>query len=486
MVKIPKQAQDRTTKLYNAYCKYLLSYEMLPEDEKAKLLQLVTEERNQRLQQRQNKVCHQLNEDDGPNKCIAKGKSTSVNAFQRVARNIQSMWFREDPTPEQVESEYWKIVQDASSHVTVQCGYINSGNQSTFLPNKKESSSAKHGWNFNMLSQNPLSVLRHLGPVPGVTLPILHIGMLFTTSCWSVNRHNLPYVHYLHSGADLIWYSIPKQLKHKLKNAMKELVPGRIGNGEAWLKEDAVMINPELLVEKGVSVGRIIQKQHQFVVVFPYTYTSSLTCGYSVSECLPYATPDWLPLGQAIAQVLRRNCLWPEMFSLDSLLRRIVKAEPAVSDELLTQALPFLEKAIEHELSLRKQLYDAGLKNAKKMNANEPLVPSSPKRRRLNDGEEENRCEVYKRICYFSMVVNEVDDSLYCLDHALSHIQKKRNLKACRLYYRYSDEDLQELLKNASSRLNSKEPGTAITDSSPKRKSTKVNETSRLKKLNVD
>ena len=45
---------------------------MLPEDEKAKLLQQVTEERNQQLQQRQNKVCHQLNEDEGHNRCIAK------------------------------------------------------------------------------------------------------------------------------------------------------------------------------------------------------------------------------------------------------------------------------------------------------------------------------------------------------------------------------------------------------------------------------
>lgn len=25
----------------------------------------------------------------------------------------------------------------------------------------------RHGWNFNVLSQNPLSVLRHLGPIPG-------------------------------------------------------------------------------------------------------------------------------------------------------------------------------------------------------------------------------------------------------------------------------------------------------------------------------
>ncbi|CAI9714889.1 protein Jumonji-like isoform X1 [Octopus vulgaris] len=471
MVKIPKQAQDRTTKLYNAYCKYLLSYEMLSEEEKTKILHQVTDERLQQLQQRQNGMSRQHTEDT-IDCCVAKGKTTSINAFQRVSRNVQSMWFRDDPTPEQVESDYWKVVEEASSHVVVQCGHINSGNQGTFFPCKKDSPYTKHGWNFNVLSQNPLSVLRHLGPIPGVTLPVLHIGMLFTTSCWSTSRHSLPYIHYLHTGADLIWYSIPKQLKQNLKAAIKELVPGHVWDDDGWFKEDFIMMNPELLVKKGVSVGRIVQKQHQFVVVFPFTYTASLNCGFSISESLPYATPDWLPLGQAIAQVLRKNCLWPEMFSLDSLLRHMVKTEPAVSEELLMQAIPFLIKAIEHELSLRKQLYDAGLKNSARMNAHEPLV-SSFKRKRANDGSSENRCEVYKRICYFSMVVNEVDESLYCLDHALAHIQKKRNLKACKLYYRFSDENLEELLKIASNRLCMKETNNAITDPSPKRKSVK-------------
>ena len=35
--------------------------------------------------------------------------------------------------------------------------------------------------------------------------------------------------------------------------------------------------------------------------------------------------------------------------------------------------------------------------------------------------------------------MNEADHSVYCLDHGLSHIQKKRNLKNCKLSYRYSE-----------------------------------------------
>ena len=41
--------------------------------------------------------------------------------------------------------------------------------------------------------------------LPGVTVPQLHVGMLFSTVCWSRNEHFLPTLHYLHTGADVIW-----------------------------------------------------------------------------------------------------------------------------------------------------------------------------------------------------------------------------------------------------------------------------------------
>lgn len=39
----------------------------------------------------------------------------------------------------------------------------------------------------------------------GVTVPTLHVGMLFTASCWSTDIHHLPYVQYLHGEADIVW-----------------------------------------------------------------------------------------------------------------------------------------------------------------------------------------------------------------------------------------------------------------------------------------
>ncbi len=39
----------------------------------------------------------------------------------------------------------------------------------------------------------------------GVTVPVLHVSMLFSTSCWSSDTHLLPYIVYKHTGADSVW-----------------------------------------------------------------------------------------------------------------------------------------------------------------------------------------------------------------------------------------------------------------------------------------
>ena len=38
-----------------------------------------------------------------------------------------------------------------------------------------------------------------------LNVPELHVRMLFSTQFWSCDQHSLPVIHYLHSGADVIW-----------------------------------------------------------------------------------------------------------------------------------------------------------------------------------------------------------------------------------------------------------------------------------------
>lgn len=64
-------------------------------------------------------------------------------------------------------------------------------------------------------------------------------------------------------------------------------------------------ISPEVLSREGIKVHRTVQQSGQFVVVFPGTFVSRVCCGYSVSETVHFATPQWMNLGYEAAKVRR-------------------------------------------------------------------------------------------------------------------------------------------------------------------------------------
>lgn len=82
------------------------------------------------------------------------------------------------------------------------CPWLLSGSESyLFLFGEKEVISK------GCYSEMMLAVLIMPCPpfVVGVTIPWLNIGMVFSTSCWSRDQNHLPYIDYLHTGADCIW-----------------------------------------------------------------------------------------------------------------------------------------------------------------------------------------------------------------------------------------------------------------------------------------
>ncbi|EMS51562.1 Lysine-specific demethylase lid [Triticum urartu] len=65
-------------------------------------------------------------------------------------------------------------------------------------------------WNLKKLSRLSKSILRLLRTaIPGVTDPMLYIGMLFSMFAWHVEDHYLYSINYHHCGASKTWYGIP-------------------------------------------------------------------------------------------------------------------------------------------------------------------------------------------------------------------------------------------------------------------------------------
>ena len=190
ILRIPRWAQDRSFKLYDVYCKHLLSYDTLTSQEKDRIIQQVLSD----------KLRGRLNLD-----CVLKGKSRSLAEFFNSARSALVRWFNGPPSSSQVETEYWRILNERTEHVSVNSAHVDTKHCGGGFPTKKDSPYSRHGWNFNILQHNNASVLKHLGLVSGVTIPELHMGMLFSTNCWCSDPHGLPYISYLHTGGDIIW-----------------------------------------------------------------------------------------------------------------------------------------------------------------------------------------------------------------------------------------------------------------------------------------
>ncbi|KAJ8929941.1 hypothetical protein NQ314_017306, partial [Rhamnusium bicolor] len=114
LMKIPKSAQDRVTKLDDIYCKYLLPYDTLSPAEREKLFDDVETEWAKRESKGLIKAQQKLvaadaggegdseSEDNDIEECITKGRNMALNAFYRIARNTMSMYLKTtEPTAQE-------------------------------------------------------------------------------------------------------------------------------------------------------------------------------------------------------------------------------------------------------------------------------------------------------------------------------------------------------------------------------------------------
>lgn len=535
LLRIPKSAQDRLAKLQEAYLQYLLSYDLLSPEEHRRLEQDVLAEKEamerkwgpleghtdscqpslslpryepkngltglnhrngfrnhgkepdaQRQAGRRRLFAQEKKgdkadikeageeEDEGvlsdQHKCIYKGRSVSLTTFYRIARNTMMMCFSKEPVAAEVEQDFWQIVEQRDCHVAVHYGKVDTNTHGSGFPVSKTEPFSKHGWNLTVLPHNSGSILRHLGAVPGVTVPWLNIGMVFSTSCWSQDQNHLPYIDYLHTGADCIWYSVPAEEKTKLDKVVHTLLQANGTPGLEMLEKN-IMISPEVLSREGIKVYRTVQQSGQFVVVFPGAFVSRVCCGYSVSETVHFATPQWMNLGYEAAKDLKcRHIAKP--FSMEKLLYQIATAEAKRENRLVLSTISSLLKDLRNiEMKQRQELYEAGLLSSARYcthdNNQSPADARKKPRKWLALESSERRCQTCQHLCYLSMVVQENENVVFCLECALNYVEKHKSCLGLKMMYRYDEEQINSLvnqvcgkalLRNASDVCNGSSP----------------------------
>jgi len=145
-----------------------------------------------------------------------------------MATNFKKRWFRsKEPSIEEIEKEYWRIIETCEDYVQVDYGSdLDVLKHRSGFPREFRNSNnplAKCGWNMNILPKFNGSILSHIKqPIPGVTHPMLYIGMLFSTFCWHNEDNYLYSINYLHMGEPKIWYGIPGESSKDFEAVMKE------------------------------------------------------------------------------------------------------------------------------------------------------------------------------------------------------------------------------------------------------------------------
>ncbi|XP_052202742.1 lysine-specific demethylase JMJ18-like isoform X2 [Diospyros lotus] len=262
------------------------------------------------------------------------GSDFTLQEFQKYANHFKECYFgmkdsvedattngteqeRWEPSIEEIEGEYWRIVEQPTDEVEVyygadlETGAFGSGfpKASSSLSKIKSDQYAVSGWNLNNFARLPGSVLCFEGcDISGVLVPWLYIGMCFSSFCWHVEDHHLYSLNYLHWGDPKIWYGVPGSHASELEKAMKKHLPDLFEEQPDLLHELVTQLSPSVLKSEGVPVYRAVQHPGEFVLTFPRAYHSGFNSGFNCAEAVNVAPVDWLEHGQSAVELYSQQC----------------------------------------------------------------------------------------------------------------------------------------------------------------------------------
>ena len=233
---------------------------------------------------------------------FSTGHIFTLKSFKCQANRFFNQWFKNPPqkiTTEQIETEYWDIVENRNENCRVHYGsdLDVKSHGSGFPP------SNYHPFNLTILPTLPRSLLRFLPDhVSGITIPMMYIGMVFSTFCWHVEDDYLYSINFLHEGAPKTWYGVSSYYCTQFETLMKESLPDLFEIQPDLLHHLTTMLSPIDFYEAGIPIVKAIQNPGEFMITFPQAYHGGFNNGYNIAEAVNFATPDWLPFSELVVK----------------------------------------------------------------------------------------------------------------------------------------------------------------------------------------
>lgn len=316
-----------------------------------------------------------------------------------------------------VEEEFWReITSGKTSSVEYACDI--EGSAFSESPSDPLGTSK---WNLKDLARHPDSILRLLEtPIPGVTDPMLYIGMLYSMFAWHVEDHYLYSLNYHHCGAPKTWYGVPGYAAHDFENVVREhvydqelLLDEAEGAMYDFLIGKTTMFPPNMLSKHGVPVFKAVQKPGEFVITFPRSYHAGFSHGFNCGEAVNFAIIDWFPFGEAACkryEFLNRMTLLPheELLCKETMnLARTRFSEESRSFSLSVEPAGQLCLKVAFVKLIRFQ--HQVIWSLKKLGAQTSISLGHTST---------SRCWLCKCLCYVSYIICQCNTHPMCLNHA--------------------------------------------------------------------
>ncbi|CAJ1975665.1 unnamed protein product [Sphenostylis stenocarpa] len=259
--------------------------------------------------------------------------------------NHQTRW---EPSEEEIEGEYWRIIEQPSDPVEVYYGAdLETGSLGSGFPKASSITTSDSdqyvlsGWNLNNFPRLPGSLLSYEGSdISGVLVPWLYVGMCFSSFCWHVEDHHLYSLNYLHWGDSKVWYGVPGSHAPDLENAMRKHLPHLFEEQPNLLNELVTQFSPSILKSEGVPVYRAVQHSGEFVITFPRAYHAGFNCGFNCAEAVNVAPIDWLMHGQNAVELYSLQCRKTSLSHDKVLFRSALEAGRAITELALGNESP--------------------------------------------------------------------------------------------------------------------------------------------------
>ncbi|TPX44179.1 hypothetical protein SeLEV6574_g04654 [Synchytrium endobioticum] len=374
------------------------------------------------------------------------GEERSLAEFQKMANEFKENWFITHRTTtgevivdeNDVEMEFWRLVESPYEEIEVEYGAdLHSSHHGSGFPTIEKhpfNPYSSCGWNLNNLPIHPDSLLPNVGSdIPGVMIPWLYVGMVFSTFCWHAEDHYQYSINYNHFGETKTWYGIPATHADRFEEVLKKTVPELFEINPDLLFHITTMISPATMVSYKVPCYAVDQRAGEFVITFPRAYHAGFNHGFNFCEAVNFAVPDWMPYGSLCIDRYR-EFRKPPVFSHDELVIATAKKNP---DEQTALWLKLeLERLRDRELGMRNEI-----------RAKHPKLKEVVDNVEITN-EDQAQCMYCSTFCTVTAVKCECNPNrVVCLHHTdLVFCQCKKPEKSTWIVrMRYTDDELRRI-----------------------------------------